>query len=151
MFVKAGLAVLIAAASFAAVGIVVPDEARVERKIEIAAPKERVLPLAAEMLGCGPGHVSPAAGCAILADGLKRTIGSGAFEAGRIPGGHAKIELFDTTSGVLAVMTFSTELRAWAPVWAKPFAAYRGLFLQHEVGDAFQHRLETLKSEAEKA
>lgn len=153
MLVKTGIALLIAGAGFAAVGLIVPDAAQVERRIAIGAPKERVLPLAAAMLGCGPGHVSPAAGCAILADGLKRTVSGAALgEAGvALPGGLAKIELQETQTGVLAVFSYSTELRAWAPAWAKPFAAYRGLTLQHDVGQTFERRLQALKAEAEKA
>lgn len=153
MLAKTAIALLIAGTGVATVGLIVPDGAKVERRITIGAPKERVLPLAATMLGCGPGHVSPAAGCAILADGLRRTVGDGALaDDGRsFPGGMAKIELHETASGVLAVLSYSTKLRAFAPLWAKPFAAYRGLTLQHDVGAAFERRLRMLKAEAEKA
>lgn len=147
MLVKTGVAVLIAAAAFVAVGLVVPDRAQVERQIEISAPRARVLSLAAEVLGCGPGHVSPAAGCAFVGDGLKRRIAGAAEDA--LPDGLARIEVRDTSGGVLAVFTFETTLRDRAPGWRKPFAVYRGLLLQREVGAVFQHRLEVLKRKAE--
>ena len=147
MLVKAGIAVLIAAAAFVAVGLIVPDRAQVERQIEISAPRARVLSLAAEVLGCGPGHISPAAGCAIVGDSLNRRFAGAATNT--LPDGLARIEIHDTTGGVLAVFTFETTLRARAPAWRKPFAAYRGLLLQREVGSVFQHRLEDLKRKAE--
>lgn len=146
MVLRYAFAAAIAVATVAGVGLTAPDEARVERSIRIIAPKERVLPLAADMLGCGA--LTP---CLARADGLERRVGDretlGPNQ--RLPAGFATIRLQETAGGVVASYAYSTRLRETAAVWAKPFAAYRGLILRRELAIAFERSLEALKVKAE--
>ncbi|MBY0422358.1 MAG: hypothetical protein K2Q06_08650, partial [Parvularculaceae bacterium] len=140
-------AAAIAVATVAGVGLTAPDEARVERSIKIVAPKERVMPLAAAMLGCAAD-----AACSTRSDGLVRRLADrdtlGPTEP--LPAGFATFRIEETAGGVVANYAYSTRLRDAASAWAKPFAAYRGLILRRELAIAFERSLETLKNQAEK-
>ena len=146
MVLRYAFAAAIAVGTVAGVGLTAPDEARVERAIKIIAPKERVMPLAADMLGCAASTT-----CAARADGLERRIGDreALGSTHSLPGGYATFRLQETAGGVVAIYAYSTRLRDTASVWAKPFAAYRGLFLRRELAIAFERSLEKLKKEAE--
>lgn len=159
----------------ASVGLIVPDEARVERAIVIRAPKERIYALAADFHNWSAWApiARPSAAVAIRGEGVGQILrwsdaaaplpsGEQVLEGlmpqervdmvwryGPAQAGKASLAFEQSGDGVRAVWSFNTKMRSGVAVWRKPFAAYQALALRRQIGATYELGLESLKRAAE--
>lgn len=175
MIGKLLISLIVVAAGAAAIGVIAPDETRVERSILIDAPRERVYALAADFHNWSAW--APFAGATevdVAGEGVGQTLRWSDAEAPLRSGeqtlaglrpqeridtilhfrplrsGKASLTFTETDEGVRAVWSFKARLRHGVEAWRKPFAAYEALILRREIGDTYALSLENLKRVAEK-
>lgn len=174
MIGKILISLIVLIVGVASVGMIVPDEARVERSIVIQAPKERLYALVSDFHNWR--QWSPFTGAVdIVGEGVGQTLRwadaspplvSGEQVVSRLaPGeridtvlryrpmraGEASLALSQTADGVRAVWSFETHLRKDVAAWRQPFAAYEALILRRQIGAAYAQGLKNLKRVAEAA
>lgn len=177
MIGKLLVSLLVFGCGVASVGMIVPDEAQVERAIIIAAPKERIYALAADFRSWRAWSPFEGASAAVNVTGeglgqvMRWSDAAAPLRSGEqmlaslspveridtvlryrpMRAGQASLTLTETDEGVRAVWSFKARMRADVEPWRKPFAVYDALAVRRQIGQSYALGLARLKRVAEEA